>query len=179
MCDFFKEAIETDKACIENNTAILKDLEKEKELTEQNVEELTKTTEKLNDQKEDLSNEVNQLADSVQKLQEEKELLEVSKQLSQAEVPDNVESVENVVVDDKDAPENLETEPIEEEKEEPIPELEENSEPVMVIPKVPGGEVKVVAPGKVAVPKIQPKSALSEIFWENVYNEFWWGLEIF
>lgn len=174
------EAIATDKACIENNAAVLKDLEQEKELTEQNVDELTKATEKLNEQKEDLSTTVNELADSVQKLQEEKELLEVSKHISQTETVENKEEqVESVLSlsneNAEDAPENKQTEPITEEQVENIPEMEaEANEPVMVIPKVPGGEVKSAGPGKVVVPNIEPKSALSQIFWDNVYVECRW-----
>merc|ERR1712127_927012 len=122
------EAIATDKACIENNAAVLKDLEQEKELTEQNVDELTKATEKLNEQKEDLSTTVNELADSVQKLQEEKELLEVSKQISQTETKEVDQQAESVLSlsneNVEDAPENKTTEPITEEQVEKIPEME-------------------------------------------------------
>merc|ERR1719186_2093776 len=110
------EAIETDKACIENNEAVLRDLEREKELTEHNVDELTKTTEKLNEQKEDLSSTVNELADSVQKLQEEKELLEVSKKISESDnTQENDNSVEQEEVVTDEASEDKTSEPVEEE----------------------------------------------------------------
>lgn len=167
-----EEAIETERVNISNQAAVLRDLQKAKEITEANVEELANLTEKLNLRKEDLNTTVNELADSVQKLQEEKEILEVTKRISSEDAIEEIsENRSETDVPETQAPEKLETEPIVEERVEPVPELEQETEPVMVIPKVPGGEVKAVAPGKVSIPHIKAESSLDQIFWDNVYKK--------